>query len=140
MSSSSARNLDEAMASMRWVLEPGQFILVGLERLPDSGDYELLDPPAQIIVEQGETTLLVAARHEPEIIRRDPAARIERGLVWIRFEQTMGWEVVGFLARITTALANGGVPLGAVCGFSRDHLFINENYMAQARLILDGGV
>ena len=50
----------------------------------------------------------------------------------------MGWEVVGFLARVTGALAAAGVPLGAVCGFSRDHLFVAEAHLERALETLRG--
>ena len=40
----------------------------------------------------------------------------------------MGWELVGFLALVTGRLAAAGVPLGAVCGFQRDHLFVAERH------------
>ena len=48
----------------------------------------------------------------------------------------MSWDVVGFLARVTSALAEGGVPLGAICGFDRDHLFLDERHLERARAIL----
>jgi hypothetical protein len=50
----------------------------------------------------------------------------------------MGWEVVGFLAKVTGSLAAAGVPLGAVCGFSRDHLFLHERYLPQSLAVLRG--
>ena len=58
--------------------------------------------------------------------------------MWVRFESAMDWEVVGFLARVTTALAEAGVPIGAVCGFSRDHLFVGARFEAVTRSVLAG--
>lgn len=49
----------------------------------------------------------------------------------------MGWEVVGFLARVTAALAAAGVPLGAVCGYSQGHLFVAQAHRDMTRRVLD---
>ena len=48
----------------------------------------------------------------------------------------MTWELVGFLALVTSRLAQAGVPLGAVCGYSRDHLFVARCHAERARGIL----
>ena len=72
----------------------------------------------------------------PGILERHPDARIEADLLWITFEAPMGWEVVGFLARVTGALAEAGIPIGAVCGYSRDHLFVARRHREQAERVL----
>lgn len=132
-----AQDLDHAWAAMSWRFEPGRFALLGFQGPPTPEDLEALDPPAQLVLEDGETTLLLPAGRLSEVLARHPGSRVEEGLLWIRFEATMGWEVVGFLARVTGALAAAGVPLGAVCGFSRDHLFVAEAHRETARRVLD---
>lgn len=128
-----ARHLDEALSGMRFRVEPGRFALLGFDEPPRAEDLAALAaPPAQLVREEGETTLLVREERLGDLCARHPGARLERGLCWIRFEQAMGWEVVGFLARVTSALAAAGVPLGAVCGFSRDHLFVAETHLPRA--------
>ena len=123
---------------MTWRLEPDAFALVGFRETPSAADFECLSrPPAQMVCEADETTLLVREREADSVIARHAGARVERDLVWIRFEAPMSWEVVGFLARVTSALAAAGVPLGAVCGFSRDHLFIARKHLGPAREVLD---
>lgn len=118
---------------MSFRLEPGRFALLGFPEAPDAIDLAALDePPGQLVREAGETTLLVRQERVAELRRRHPAARVESGLRWIRFEAAMGWEVVGFLARVTDRLAAAGVPIGAVCGFSRDHLFVAEQHLPRA--------
>jgi hypothetical protein len=123
---------------MRFGVEPERFALIGFGGLPDPADLEELQSagPAQVVREGGETTLLVREGALRAILARHPDARVERGLVWIRFELAMGWELVGFLALVTGHLAAGGVPLGAVCGFSRDHLFVAEHHLARTRELL----
>ena len=111
-------------------IEPGRFALLGFPEPPVDADWALLEQaPAQLVRERDETTLLVSQNALEALLARHPGARVERDLVWIRFEAAMGWEVVGFLARVSGELARAGVPIGTVCGFSRDHLFIAERHL-----------
>ena len=48
----------------------------------------------------------------------------------------MNWDLVGFLALVAGKLAEAGVPIGAVCGFSRDHLFVAERFLERTRAVL----
>ena len=65
--------------------------------------------------------------------RRQPSADSSR---WIRFETPMDLELVGFLAAVAGKLAAAGVPIGAVCGYSRDHLFVSERHLPRALEVL----
>jgi hypothetical protein len=132
-----ARTLEEALLAMTWSLEPGEHVLIGFPEAPSAADLASLVPPSQIVREEDETTLLLRAERAAEVLARHPSARVERDLAWIRFEAPMGWEVVGFLARVTGALAARGVPIGAVCGFGRDHLFVARRHLAAATAVLD---
>ncbi len=133
-----ASDLSDALARMRFRVEHGGFWLLGFPEPPLPGDWEDLERGGrgQVIREGGETTLLLPEDRGARALARHPGARVERELVWITFEAPMGWELVGFLARVTTHLAASGVPLGAVCGFSRDHFFLARRYLEQARAAL----
>ena len=132
-------SLDQALQAMRWEVLEGSFCLVGMEQSPAPEDLALIgEEPAQLIREGGETTLLVRDEHARELLARHPGARALRDLCWIRFRLPMTWELVGFLALVTGRLAEAGVPLGAVCGFSRDHLFVARAHLQQALEVLDG--
>ncbi len=133
---SPAPDLNAALARMTWRLEPGTFVLVGFQGPASIQDLESLRPPGQIVVEDDEMSLLVGEAALPGILERHPDARIEADLLWITFEAPMGWEVVGFLARVTGALAEAGIPIGAVCGYSRDHLFVARRHREQAERVL----
>ena len=122
---------------MRFRVEAGRFALIGFEGPPGPGDLAALgEGPGQLVREGGETTLLVAAQAVPGLRAAHPHARVEGDLVWVRFEAPMGWEVVGFLALVTGRLAAAGVPLGAVCGYSRDHLFLSAAHLPVALEVL----
>ncbi|MEM7310622.1 MAG: ACT domain-containing protein [Planctomycetota bacterium] len=130
--------LEEALPRMRFAVEPGGFGLAGFAAPPGPDDLALLTGggPAQLVREGGETTLLVPEDDLAAVLERHPEARLERGLRWIRFECPMAWDLVGFLALVTGRLTEAGVPLGAVCGFSRDHLFVAERYLPATRAAL----
>ncbi|MCH2105350.1 MAG: ACT domain-containing protein [Planctomycetes bacterium] len=133
------KSLQEALKGTTWQVEGGRFALVGFPQGPRVEDLALLGrAPAQIIREEEGTTLLIAADALEGVLERHPEARVERDLAWVRFSMAMDWELVGFLAHVTGALAAAGVPLGCVCSFDRDHLFIAESHLEVATRVLDG--
>lgn len=130
--------LDDALRAMRWREEDGRFALLGFRGRPAPDDLRLLErEPAQLVREGGQTTLLLRDEEAPAALARHPDAACERDLVWIRFEAPMAWELVGFLARVSGALAEAGVPIGVVCAFRRDHLFVAAAHRATARGVLE---
>ena len=136
-STSPAASLEEARQRMRWSVEAGVFGLALLERPLTSAELAGLRAPSQVIVEDGETTVLAAepvlnALFGPEL----GSDTLAGDLVWIRFEAPMGWEVVGFLALVCGELATAEVPIGAVCSFHRDHLFVARKYLDTTRQVL----
>lgn len=133
-----ASTLEEAWERMSWRVEAGRFALVGGGAPPGAALLAALAEPWQLVREGGETTVLCPESCLDAVEAAAGDVRVERGLLWVRFEAPMGWEVVGFLARVTTALAEAGVPLGAVCGYSRDHLFVAERHDAATRAVLEG--
>lgn len=115
----------------------GRFALFGSAEWDAATARSALErSPSQVIREDDGMTILVLERDLAPLLSRHPNATVERDLAWIRFDAPMGWEVVGFLARVTEALAHVGVPVGAICGFRRDHLFISARYLPTARAAL----
>lgn len=138
-----AQDLAESLDRMTVGREPGRFGLVGLPRpAADAGDALALlrssEAPWQVTLEGGELSLLVSWEAAGGISRQEAGARLDGPFAWLRFEAPMGWEVVGFLAHVTGALARAGIPLGAVCGSSRDHLFVPESRVQDALAALAG--
>ena len=133
-----ARSLKAALSQMTWSAESGRFALVGFEEGPRVEDLALLGrAPSQIVREQEGTTLLVHEDAVEGVLERHSGAKLERSLVWIRFSASMDWELVGFLAYVTKALADAGVPVGCVCSFDRDHLFVAEAYYKRTAEVLN---
>ena len=132
------RSLREALSRMTWRPEPGLFALVGFEGGPRVEDLALLGrAPSQVIREAEGTTLLIHEDAVDGVLSRHSGVKLERSLVWIRFSASMDWELVGFLAYVTKALADAGVPVGCVCSFDRDHLFVAEAYYKRTAEVLN---
>src|SRR5690349_1565513 len=113
-----AGSLEAAMAGMTYRILPGRWALIGIDGPPAAADIAALEHgPGALVREPGESTLLVRMEQVEGVVARHPGARMESDLVWIRFDLPMNWEVVGFLALVTGALAGAGVSVGAVCGF-----------------------
>ncbi len=63
-------------------------------------------------------------------------ARIESGFRLLTLDIELGWNVVGYLARVTEILASAGIPVGALSAFSRDHLLIKQDDLGTALRVL----
>lgn len=127
-----SRRLEQALARMRFRVEPEPFRLIAL---PPGASFPPLPPPAMVVREPGETTVLAAERVLSPLAGRPDTLDAGR-FRWITFEAPMGWEVVGFLALVSAHLARAGVPIGCVASHRRDHLFIAETHLERARSAL----
>ena len=123
---------------MTWQVLDGRFALVGFSGPASDDDLRaaLAGEVGQVVRDGAETTLLLRAGAAEAVLERHPAAMCEADLCWIRFHAPMAWDVVGFLALVTSRLATAGVPLGAVCSYGRDHLFMAEDHLGTAREVL----
>ncbi len=123
---------------MTWRRLDTRFALVGFGEPPTSRAIEVAlgDVGGQIIREGGETTLLVPMAALPEVLACHPGARTELDFLAYRFESPMDWDVVGFLALVTRRLAESGVPVCALCAFSRDYVLVAEKYGHRTSLAL----
>jgi hypothetical protein len=121
-------------------VHPAEFMLIGLdpgERFRVEADLPGLQGDFfQYILEPDILTLLIDQASWARLGPRYPEAKVEGPLAVFTFTLAMDWEVVGFLAAVTGLLARSGIPLGAVCGYYRDHLFIATAYADQAERIL----
>jgi uncharacterized protein len=50
----------------------------------------------------------------------------------ISFDVDLPADLKGFLAAITGALATAGVPLLAICGYTKDHVLVREEHLDAA--------
>ncbi|MCG3208285.1 MAG: hypothetical protein FOGNACKC_01888 [Anaerolineae bacterium] len=132
--------IEQILAATELSIHPDRFVLVGLSpqerRRIEASLAAWADSPLQYIVEPDVLTLLLPEQTWARTATQFPDARVEGPLRLFSFSVAMEWSVVGFLAAVTGLLAANGIPLGAVCGYYRDHLFIAEEFAAGAEAIL----
>jgi hypothetical protein len=132
----------ELLSRARVLVAAPVFYLVGLQHAEWSRLLENpeLSPRADAIFmllkDEHEVTLLLeesdwrTMRH----VARD--ATVEGGFRLLTFDIVLEWTVTGFLAHVTTLLAQAGISCGALSSFSRDHLLIKQDELAKALRIL----
>ena len=131
------QDLDAAWAAMSYEVLPGRFVLLGFLGAPREAELRILGAgPGQLVCEGGETTWLLASAAACQVLAAHHGARSEEDLVWVRFTAPMSWDLVGFLARVAGSMAAAGVPLGAVCGFSRDSIFFHQKFLSKVLRVL----
>ena len=122
-------NIDRLLAGMSARLIDGVHVFA---TLPDYRIPAGLAP--RMTFREAEGTTLIVLQSEAEAF----------GLAWefpcrmISLEVHSALAAVGFLARITTALAKAGMGVNPVSGFYHDHLFIPDGREDEALAILAG--
>jgi hypothetical protein len=87
----------------------------------------------QVVAEREGVTLLLPERTLRGLRGESEGWRVRRGFRVISFACPMEWSVVGFLARVSRALADARVPVGVVCSFDFDHVFVPARRLPSAR-------
>lgn len=126
------RNLQTLLQHMKPEMQDGIFVFATLplaEQIPDT-----IQP--LLTFREREGTTLVMLREEADSI----------GLSWqfaarlITLNVHSALDAVGFLAAITTRLADAGISVNAVSAFYHDHLFVPSDKADEALALLQGFV
>ncbi|MFN0124270.1 MAG: ACT domain-containing protein [Blastocatellia bacterium] len=80
-----------------------------------------------IIRDEKEVTLILAREHWLGIAAQFPAARAQDNWRMIYFDTVMDFNVVGFIAEISRALAREGISILTVSTYSTDMVLVSEN-------------
>jgi hypothetical protein len=128
--------LAELFRTMRWRVRPERLVLAGIDPREQPVVLRLVAGLTgrlwQLTVEPEVVTLIVEESDWRSISPAFPRARIERPYRLISFEADLPPDLVGFMALVSTALAEAGVPILALCGFTRDHFLVREADLARA--------
>lgn len=65
-------------------------------------------------------------------LKKSEAIKAEKGYKLITFTSTLPFNLVGFISKVSAALAKEGIPIFVVSGYSRDHILIKEKYLKKA--------
>ena len=121
-------DLDRLLAGMDPEIRPGVHVFATLA--PDADIPEGLSPV--LVFREAEGTTLVVERDAAA------AAGIEGAfpsrMITLRVHSSL--EAVGFLARITTRLAEAGISVNPVSAFHHDHLFVPADRAGEALALL----
>lgn len=87
------------------------------------------DEALAVINDHRETTVVIAS----DLLPPDSSDVIKREDGWqlYTFELTLAFEVVGFLAQVSTALAQAGVSIFVLSSYSTDHLLVKADQREQ---------
>jgi hypothetical protein len=91
-------------------------------------------PPTDVeafatVHDDAETTVVIA---ESRLDALDGVEAVERGWRRLTFDATLPFDLVGFLARVTTTLAEADVSVFAVSAYATDHVLVKEADLATA--------
>lgn len=80
------------------------------------------------IVDKNEITVII----EQSKVNEDDVIEIERGWEMLTFDMVLPFGLVGFLAKISQALADEKIPIFAISAYSTDHILVREEDLAKA--------
>jgi hypothetical protein len=124
------------LGQMRWQARPERFVLAALnpnERVLALGLLaSVVAPFMQLIVEPDTLTLLLPQSDWRSLRPAFPRARVQQPFRVISFDLDLPDDLVGFLAHASRALADAGVPILAICGYTKDHILVREEHLARA--------
>jgi uncharacterized protein len=125
----------------RWKSRPERFVLAGLdpsERLVVARVLVGVAAPfMQLIVEPDILTLVLPEADWRSLRPAFPNARVQAPCRVISFDLDLPDDLVGFLAVASRALAAAGVPILAICGYTKDHILVREQHLDQALAALE---
>ncbi|MGI9107139.1 MAG: ACT domain-containing protein [Pyrinomonadaceae bacterium] len=134
--------VEELLRRTKVEVAPATFFLVGIRhedwsRLLENPELSpRAGAPFMLLRDAYEVTLLLEDEDWRTIRHAARDARVEGGWRLVTFNLELGWNVVGYLARVTEILAAAGIPIGALTAFSRDHLLIKQNDLGTALRVL----
>ena len=96
------------------------------------------NPFSALLLDKDEITLMIEDEDFEQFKKRLLEHEVsEIGYRLITFDVELEPTLVGFMAHISTALAEAGISLMPFAAYSRDHIFVSEDHFEQAMTILD---
>ena len=124
------------LGQARWQARPERFVLAALnpnERALALGLLASVAAPfMQMIAEPDVLTLLLPQSDWRSLRPAFPRARAQQPFRAISFDLDLPADLVGFLAVASRALADAGVPILAICGYTKDHILVREEDLDRA--------
>lgn len=98
---------------------------------------QIREPFLAVVIDKDEVTLVLPDEDYQEVKGRllDHTVN-EASYRLITFDVELEASLFGFMATISRALADAGIPIIPVCAYSRDHLFVTEDDFDNAIQVL----
>jgi len=111
------------------------FVLMPSGAVTDAANIiaELPDPFTALLIDKDEITLIVPLYAWEQVAARVPGAtRAREDYRLITFDAVLPPTLIGYMARISAALAAAGVPIFPFAAYSRDHMLVPASQFDQA--------
>ena len=95
-----------------------------------------LHAPFFVQIGADELTVVLATDEWTRVRSAFRDAEVEAGYRLITLEVRLDWDVTGYLAAVTRALADAGVPVGVLSSFHYDHLLVRDDLLGKAEAAL----
>ncbi|MBL8164605.1 MAG: ACT domain-containing protein [Anaerolineae bacterium] len=124
-----SQTVEQALRQAKLVIDPRDYALLKLPAraiMAAAGVLaEISEPFCTLIVDQHEVTLIIPAEAVPDFaVRLRDHAVAQSTYRLITLDVELEPELVGFMARISAALASAGVSILPLAAYSRDHLLV----------------
>jgi hypothetical protein len=98
---------------------------------------EVGQPFLALIVDKDEVSLILPTRNWQAMAHRLPGAEATHDLRLITFDVVLDHNLVGYLAHVSRALAQAGVPILALSAYERDHVLVPQEHFETAWTTLE---
>jgi hypothetical protein len=98
---------------------------------------EIASPFSVLIVDKDEVSLLVDIEMWEDFQNRLPDAQVEGEFRLITFQTVLGFDVTGFMALVSSILAERNIPILSFAAFSRDHLLVPADKFKETLEVLE---
>lgn len=124
-------SLDDLLKQTKLVVDERAYQMIKLPHVGITAAAGIIaamrDPFCALIVDPDEVTLVLPAEAWDEFSRRLPAAQVaDTRFRLITFAMVFDFTVVGFMARVSAALATAQVPVFPFAAYSTDHILVPE--------------
>lgn len=139
-------NAAELLRRAKVIIAPETYFLVSLrhndwQRLLENQELSpRMTVPFFIMRDEFEVTMLLDDEDWRKMRHAARDAKVEGGFRLVTLDIELAWNVVGFLAHVTSILASENISVGAISAFSRDHLLIKQDNLGKALKVLSGYV
>jgi hypothetical protein len=137
-----SQTVEQALRQAKLYIDPREYALLKLPAraiMAAAGVLaEISEPFCMMIVDKDEVTLVIPSEAFPDFamrLRDHSAAASSYRLITLDIE--LEPTLVGFMARISSALAAAGVSILPIAAYSRDHLLIPSQQVDIARQALE---